>query len=124
MLFILMTVSSRLFDTRNPPLKTAPQAAPPEGLPPPSLLQATLMLIILHNQASPPTVAIIHTRRTPAFLPHDPLWLLGPRRRALRPRADHRSESPREFLMSSSERPYRWWWILATRVPIWTTTLK
>lgn len=49
--FTLITVSSRLVDTKNPPLKTAPQAAPPEGLPPPSLLLATLMLIILHNQA-------------------------------------------------------------------------
>lgn len=49
--FIPITVSSRLFDTKNPPLKMAPQAALPEGLPPPSLLLATLMLIIVHNQA-------------------------------------------------------------------------
>lgn len=47
----VFTVSSRLFDTKNPPLKTAPQAAPPEGPPPPSLLLAILMLTILHNQA-------------------------------------------------------------------------
>lgn len=46
-----ITVSSRLFDAKNLPLKMAPQVARPEGLPPPSLLLATLMLIILHNQA-------------------------------------------------------------------------
>lgn len=49
--FIPIPVSSRLFDTKKPPLKMAPPAAPPEGLPPPSLLLATLMLTILPNQA-------------------------------------------------------------------------
>lgn len=119
-----MTLSSRLYDTRNPPLKMAPQAPPPEVLPPPSLLQATLMYIILHNQASLSTVPIIHTHRTPTFQPPDPLCHLGPRRQAVRPRADHHSESRREYPMSSSERHYRWWWILVIHVPIWTTTLK